>query len=129
MNYYQSGYIPPYPAYPTQNVYPQTSVSNYSQRDSTFSTRRVQFNAAGTSGNNLEVFIITNSLEAPIVTLADNDAYPHVRDYYARAETRQGFKGIHLSIRFEASPANGKGFAVNIAQPGMNGNFAVIPLA
>lgn len=127
MNYYQSGFFPqpivaatPLPATP----YSQP----FAPRDATFLTRRIQFDAAGASGNNLEVFIITNSLEAPILTLADNNGFPPVKDFYARARTYQGYNGIHLTIRFESSPASGRGFAVNIAQPGMNGNFPVFPI-
>ncbi|MFT9371897.1 hypothetical protein [Paenibacillus polymyxa] len=123
MNYYQSGYVP----HPMMTTYPAYT-QPIALRDNTFSTRRIQFDAASASDNNLNVFIITNSLEAPIVCLADNNGFPHVRDFYARARTYQGYNGVHLTIRFESSPANGRGFAVNIAQPGMNGNFSVFPL-
>ncbi|OKP88992.1 hypothetical protein [Paenibacillus sp. P32E] len=129
MNYYQSGYNFPYPTYPAQTAYPQTSESNYSPRDNTFSTRRIQFDAAGADGNNLDVFIITNSLEQPIVTLADKNGFPYVRDFYAKAIEHHGYKGIRLTLRFEGAARGGRGFAVNIALPGMNGNFAVFPIS
>ncbi|MDA2478322.1 hypothetical protein ACS2TZ_26120 [Bacillus cereus group sp. Bce025] len=93
-----------------------------------FEAVRVEADNTSAIGNNLEFFVITGSMEAPIVCLADNNGYPHVRDIYARQREHSGHHGVHVSVRFEG-PAQGNALAVNIAQPGMTGDYTVIPRA
>jgi hypothetical protein len=83
------------------------------------------------SGNNLEIFIVTGSLDDPIVTLRENNGYPPVQDFYARPKsypTDDNLKGIHISIRFNSRPEGGA-FILNYAQEGMTPNgHSVIPM-
>ena len=90
-------------------------------------TVRVEANQASAQGENLEFFVVTGSLEPPIVSLADNNGFPWVRDLYARQTVFQERWGVHVSVRFEEA-AVGNVLAVNIFQPGMQGDFPVIPL-
>ncbi|MEJ9122626.1 hypothetical protein P4I92_02630 [Bacillus cereus] len=92
-----------------------------------FKTVRVDADNASAQGNNLEFLVVTGSMEIPIVSLGDNNGFPFVRDVYARPKQHSGHQGVHVSVRFE-SAASGNGLAVNIAQPGMTGDFTVIPL-
>jgi hypothetical protein len=57
--------------------------------------------------NDLQIFIATGSKAYPMVTIADNDGYPAIKDFYARAVTLRGEDGISVTIRFEA-PARGR---------------------
>lgn len=91
-------------------------------------TKRIEANDNSSTGDNLEFFIVTGSLEPPIVCLADNNGYPFVRDLYARQREYSGKKGVHVSVRFE-SKAHGITLAINLGQPGMAGDYTVIPLA
>lgn len=74
--------------------------------------------------DSLNFFVVTNSLEAPIVCLADNNGYPTVRELSARAVSYQNHNGVQVTIRFEV-PANGQVLAINLAQPGMSGDLTV----
>ena len=92
-----------------------------------FKTVRIVVNNSSAVGHNLDFFIITGSDETPIACLGDNNGYPSVRDFYARQHVYQTHKGVHVTINLEG-PASGNEFAINIAQPGMSGDFTVIPL-
>ena len=70
--------------------------------------------------NNLEIFIATGSTSQPIVTMADNNGYPRIVDFYARPAESRGKDGIHVTIRFDA-PARGQELAINVLQEGMKG--------
>ncbi|MGS4992607.1 hypothetical protein ACVCK3_03445 [Bacillus cereus] len=85
---------------------------------------RIQVESRYAKDNTLDFFVVTNSLEAPIACLADNSGYPSVREIYARTiEKYNGIHdGVHVTVYFDGS-ANGQGFAINLAQPGMSGNF------
>ncbi|MBA5716308.1 hypothetical protein DT035_16065 [Bacillus subtilis] len=94
-----------------------------------FQSVRVEINDAAARGDNFEFLVVTGSMHPPIVCLADNNGFPYVRDIYARASDKHhGKQGVHVSVRFEAPPVGGAGFALNLAQPGMEGDFTVIPL-
>jgi hypothetical protein len=86
------------------------------------SPHRVTVGNECASGNNLEFFVATGSMENPIVCAADNNGFPFVRDLYARPMHHEGQQGIHVSVRFEAA-AHGNGFAVNVWQSAMTGPF------
>lgn len=90
-------------------------------------TVRIQVDQrSGRDGNKLDFFIKTNSREAPIVCPADNNGFPTVKDLYARAKNFHGDDGVHVTIHLDGPP-NGNGFAINLAQPNMEGDFSVIP--
>ncbi|MCY8918029.1 hypothetical protein MOE20_01190 [Bacillus atrophaeus] len=101
-----------------------------------FVSKRINVDDASARGDNFEFLVVTHSMEAPIVTLADNSNYPHVRDVYARqTDEHHDVQGVHVSVRFESPPAGkGTGFSINLAQPGMRPscedgkNYLVIPL-
>lgn len=95
--------------------------------NNTFQSVRVSAGNSSAQGNNLEFFVVTGSVTAPIVCLADNNGFPFVRDIYARPLQHQGKQGVHISVRFE-QPAQGNALAVNLSQPGMMGDYTVIPL-
>lgn len=89
-------------------------------------TKRITVNSSFKQGNNLEFYIVTGSLEEPIICLADNNGFPYVSDIYARAVLHpHGHEGIYVTVRFETE-ANGNGLAVNISQPNMSGDYSVI---
>ncbi|AYK07203.1 hypothetical protein [Brevibacillus laterosporus] len=90
-------------------------------------TVRVIFDERGKVGSNLEYFIVTGSLEAPIVCLSDNNGFPFVHEIYARQGKYKGKKGVHVSIRFDYE-ACGTLLAVNLFQPNMEGDYSTIPL-
>ncbi|WP_305960643.1 hypothetical protein [Bacillus safensis] len=130
MNYYSPGYRFYDQTFAPQfgpAVTPQSTMQETWMRQATFTTRRITLDSSGASGNTLLFFIETNSTEAPIVTLADNNGFPSVLDFYAKATRHAGMNGMQIHIRFDG-PARGRGFAINIAQPGMHGDFRVIPL-
>ena len=77
------------------------------------------------SSDDLQIFIATGSRAHPIVTIADNDGYPPVKDFYARPAKMRGEDGISVTIRFEA-PAKGRELALNVLQEGMSQNFEVM---
>jgi|SRR5580704_4759063 hypothetical protein len=77
--------------------------------------------------NDLQIFIATGSLENPMVTLADNDGYPVVKDYYARAVTWHHRKGISVTFRFDG-PATGREMALNVMQKGMTNHYQVMAM-
>ncbi|MGY4761200.1 hypothetical protein ACVNS2_16560 [Paenibacillus caseinilyticus] len=89
---------------------------------------RLEMDARGASGDNLEFFFVTGSTAPPIVTLADNNGFPFVRDIYARGSNHDGKDGVHVTVRFE-SRASGNGLGINLSQPGMQGDITAIPLA
>ncbi len=90
-------------------------------------TKRIEVGDSASIEDRLEFFIVTGSMEPPIVCLADNNGYPFVRDLYARQFTHQGKNGVHVSVRFE-SKAQGKTLAINLFQPNMAGDYTIIPL-
>lgn len=75
----------------------------------------------------LDFFVVTGSTQPPIVSLADNNGFPYVRDLYARGKEHQSLSGVHVTVRFDGD-ASGTGLAVNVAQPDMTGDYTVIPL-
>jgi hypothetical protein len=77
------------------------------------------------SGNSLEVFVHTGSLETPLVCCADNNAFPEVHAIYARPSVYQGLNGVHVTVRFDQA-ARGNGFAFNVWQPSMTGPYTAI---
>ncbi|MEP6664550.1 MAG: hypothetical protein ABJC04_12895 [Verrucomicrobiota bacterium] len=80
-----------------------------------------------TSGSHdLQIFIATGSSARPMVTIADNDGYPPIKDFYARPATLRGEDGINVTLRFEA-PAQGRKLDLNVLQEGMTRNFEVMP--
>ncbi|WP_303984806.1 hypothetical protein [Niallia circulans] len=94
-----------------------------------FQSIRLDVNDAAARGNNFEFLVVTGSMHPPIVCLGDNSGFPYVRDLYARASDKhQGKQGVHVSVRFESPPTGDAVLAINLAQPGMVGDFAVIPL-
>ncbi|MDA2247572.1 hypothetical protein BTO25_03885 [Bacillus sp. MB366] len=93
-----------------------------------FKTKRVEVSSAAAKGSSLDFFVVTGSTKDPIVTVADNKFYPHVRDIYARYHYYQNLHhGVRIAVNFEEE-ARGEGFAVTIAQPGMVGDYTVIPM-
>lgn len=95
--------------------------------NNTFQSVRVHAGNSSARGKTLSFFVVTGSMAAPIVCLADNDGFPFVRDVYARPREHAGKQGVHIDVRFE-QPAQGNGMAVNLSQPGMMGDYTVIPL-
>lgn len=98
-----------------------------------FESARISVPNAAIRGNEFEFLVVTNSMKAPIVTLADNTGYPHVRDFYARESDKHHNRiGVHVHIRFEGPLDGEHGFAINVAQPGMTpgpeNDYLVIPL-
>lgn len=61
-----------------------------------------------------------------MVTIADNDGYPTIKDFYARPATLRGEDGINVTLRFEA-PARGRKLDLNVLQEGMTQDFEVLP--
>ncbi|HDR4368815.1 TPA: hypothetical protein QCP64_005324 [Bacillus cereus] len=93
-----------------------------------FKTKLVEVSSAAAKGSSFDFFVITGSTEQPIVTVAGNKFYPHVRDIYARYYYYQNLHhGVHIVVNFEEED-RGEGFAVIIAQPGMVGDYTVIPM-
>ncbi|OAJ75694.1 hypothetical protein AYJ08_21235 [Brevibacillus sp. SKDU10] len=90
-------------------------------------TVRVIFDERGKVGSNLEYFIVTGSLEAPLVCLSDKNGSPFVHEIYARQGKYKRRKGVHVSIRFDYE-ACGTLLAVNFFQPNMEGDTSTIPL-
>ena len=90
---------------------------------------RIEVNNRYAKDDSLNFFVVTNSLEAPIVCLADNNGYPIVREISARPKEDYNahYNGVHVTVRFEGQ-ANGQGLAINLAQPGMSGDFSVEPM-
>lgn len=74
----------------------------------------------------LEIFVHTRSKGRPLVTIADNNGYPEIRDYYAKPATSGDRTGIRITVRFHGK-AQGNKLVFNIAQPGMTSDFKVGP--
>ncbi|MGH1274454.1 hypothetical protein ACQVWA_13480 [Bacillus cereus] len=71
-------------------------------------------------------FVVTGSDKPPIVCLR-HTTVPHVRDIYARQATHEHHLGVEVHIRLE-EPVQEGGISINLAQPGMTGDYTVIPL-
>ncbi|MGR5917198.1 hypothetical protein ACT7CS_12835 [Bacillus pacificus] len=78
---------------------------------------RIEVDSRYAKDNMLDFFVVTNSVEAPIVCLGDNKGYPSVREIYARVipDYNGIHNGVHVTVFFEG-PANGQGLAINLAQ-------------
>jgi hypothetical protein len=74
------------------------------------------------SGNRLEIFVETGSMETPLVSCADNNGFPEVHAIYARPASPQGLSGVHVTVVFDQM-ARGNGFAFNVWQPSMTGPY------
>lgn len=74
----------------------------------------------------LEIFVHTRSKGRPLVTIADNNGYPEIRDYYAKPDTSGDRTGIRITVRFHGK-AQGNKLVFNVAQPGMTSDFKVGP--
>jgi hypothetical protein len=71
-------------------------------------------------------FVSTGSMEVPIVSIADNNAFPDRCSLYAHEEQLNGKKGVKIDILYVNPVPQGlyvipdeRGVAVNIDQPGM----------
>jgi hypothetical protein len=79
----------------------------------------------------MDFFVNTGSLDAPLVTLADNAGFPDVQNIYARPKTVEGMQGVLVSLiltRLSVVPARAA-FAITIWQPAMPGPCTVIKVA
>lgn len=90
-------------------------------------TVRVSVGPEAARGREVLFFVRTGSKRAPIASLADNNGFPAVREFYVKGFEHRGEEGVRVHIFFEGS-ANGEGIAINIAQPDMPGDKTVIPL-
>lgn len=71
----------------------------------------------------MDFFVYTGSLDAPLVTLADNAGFPDVLNVYARPKTVGAMQGVLVSlilVRASVVPAKAA-FALNVWQPRMPG--------
>lgn len=94
-----------------------------------FETIRVNIRENSARGSELKCIVETNSPHQPIVTLAEN-SFPSVQDVYAKAETVDGTVGVVIKVRFTEEIRGSGLLALNLAQPGMNGDcgYKVTPL-
>lgn len=106
---------------------PRTEEGEEKGVEGMFKSVRINVDNASSSGRNLDFFVSTGSLQHPIVCLADNNGYPHIRDLYARPIEHNGKQGVHVTVICEDN-ADGNGLALNLAQPDMIGDYTVIPL-
>ncbi|MHC2452808.1 hypothetical protein ACUXP3_003435 [Bacillus altitudinis] len=93
-----------------------------------FETVRIDITESSARGSEFLCIVETNSPHQPIVTLAENSGFPTVQDVYAKAETINEIVGAVIKVRC-TGPIRGSGVvALNLAQPGMTGDYKVTPL-
>ncbi len=83
--------------------------------------QRVTVDRTAVSANNnqlMDFFVLTDSGQVPIVSLADNNGFPDPIAVYARPAVRQGHTGVQVTIHFGQDASNGNGLAINLYQPG-----------
>ena len=99
--------------------------------------RRVRFTIeeiaanVGTPQQQIDFFIHTGSLDAPLVTLADNAGFPDILNVYARPKTAGAMQGVLISLILahpSVVPARAA-FALNVWQPAMPGPCTVFKAA
>ena len=94
----------------------------------TLTAVRITADASSSSGNGMHFFVCTGSDAPPLVCMADNNGFLTVKTLYARGVTSQNIKGVSVDIYFDAQ-AQGNAIAINLLQPGMVGDYRVIPQA
>ncbi|WP_280149709.1 hypothetical protein [Bacillus safensis] len=93
-----------------------------------FETVRIDITESSARGSEFLCIVETNSTHQPLVTLAENSGFPAVQDVYAIADTRNGIVGAVIKVRCTDQIRGSGVVALNLAQPGMTGNYKVTPL-